>query len=107
MSACLVCMIVVMRVLVRMIVRVIMRSAQPPRTEEIDGEAHHRDRNGFVVVDGLRFQQPLERLENHERGDAEQKDRAGIAAEHFDLPGSERIATVARMTPRECIGKCR
>ena len=92
---------------VRMIVGVIMGSAQPPGAKEIDGEAHHRDRDGFVVVDGLRLQKPLERLEDHESGDAQQKDRARIAAEHFDLPGSERIAAVARVAARKCIGKRR
>jgi hypothetical protein len=56
-----------------------------------------------VNLDGR--QQSADRLEHHERRDAEQQNRARISAEHFDFPGAERIGAVPRLPARERIGE--
>ena len=84
-----------------------MRAAQPPRADQIHRESDHGDDNGFGVVNGLRPQQAFHRLPDHERRDAQQEQRAGVAAEHLDLPGAECVAAIARVPARERIRECR
>ncbi|MNK26344.1 hypothetical protein D3C87_446780 [compost metagenome] len=84
---------------------VIVRMPQQPRADQVHHQAQHRDRDGFGVVDGHGRPQPLQRADHHERGDAEQQQRAREAAEHLDLPGAEGKARVAGVAPRGGVGK--
>jgi hypothetical protein len=97
-----------MRMILRMtrLVRMRMRPPQPVRAHEIHREPDRRYRNRFLVVNLHRHQQPLHRLEHHERRHREQKDRARITPEHFDLPRPECIRAAARLAARERVGKC-
>ena len=51
--------------------------------------------NGFVELDRRGRDEPLDGLEPHVARDAEQEHGAGVAAQHFDLPGAEGEARVA------------
>jgi hypothetical protein len=99
--------VAIMRGVVIMRRVVIVMAAQPPGADQIDEQADGGDRDRFIVVDGLRSQQAIDRLEAHERGDAEQEQCAAVATQHFDFPRAERVTPVGGVPAREGIRKCR
>ena len=92
---------------VRVPVLMLVAVLEQPGAGQVDDEADDGDRQRLVVVDRARRDQPLGRLKEHQRGDADQKNGAGVAAEHFDFPGPESEASVVGKTPRSTISQCR
>ena len=97
----------VVAVVVVVPVAVPMLVAQPPGAEQVHRQAHRGDCDRLLVVDRAGLQQPLHGLRHHQRGHAQQQDRAGVAAEDLDLPGAEGEAAVAGVAPRAGIGERR
>ena len=84
---------------------VVVRLAEDQRARQVDDQAKRRDRHCLRVVDGSGRQQPLHRTDRHQRGDAEQEQGAGVAAQHLDLPGAEGEARVVAVAPRAGVGE--
>ena len=82
-------------------------AAQQPGAGEVHEQPERRHRDGLVVMDRRRREQPLDRLPQHQPRDADQQQRAAVAAQHLDLPGPEREAAVLRPAPRRAIGQHR
>jgi hypothetical protein len=84
--------------LMLMLMVVIVMPAQPPRAQQIDRRVPpprwQSPRRSGSPADP----EPFDRLERHERGDAEQEQRAAVAAEHLHLPRAERVQPMARLT---------
>jgi hypothetical protein len=82
--------LVVMVVVVLVLVLVpLMPGRQQQRGHDVDDQPQDGDRDRFVKVDRRRRHQPDDRFEPHVTRDADKAHGARIAAEHFDLPGSE------------------
>src|SRR5437660_834557 len=81
------------------LVVMMMSIAQQPGTNEIYEQSEHGDANGVIEADRARMNQPRDRLVRHEQRDNDQEHRAGVAAEHLDLPCSEREPRVVGEPP--------
>ena len=103
--------VVTVRVVVRMsvivpvmvAVLVTMLSLQQPCAQQVDAQAEHGNRDGFVVVDRGGYEQAPQRLDHHQRGNHRQQHGAAVAAEYLDLPGAEGEAAVPGVAPRQRI----
>src|SRR5690606_25251650 len=79
-------MVVVMVVVPMMMVMVIF---QQPGAGQIDQQPQYSHPNGLIVLNGGRGQQTLNRLHQHQAGNGEQEEGAGVTTQYFDFPGAE------------------
>jgi len=93
---------VVMTVLVAMMV--VVAAAQQPSAGQIHRQAQAGQGDGLGVIDGQGRAQPVQGLHRHPARHEQQQDGAGVARQHFQLPGAEGEAAVARQAPRRHIG---
>lgn len=70
--------------------------ARDQRTNDGDGQAQDGDRDGLLVLDGLRRHDAFDRTDDHHHCHAEQEDGAGEASEDLDFPGAESEARIVR-----------
>ena len=80
---------------------------QQPGAGQVHRQPQQRRADGLVVADGQRMHQPLDRFDQHGQRHPHQQQRAGVATQHLDLPGSKREALVTCIACRHPVGKDR
>src|SRR5947209_962280 len=83
----------------------VFRTTEQHGTHDVHDEPDDGDGDRLLKMDRLRLEEALQGCPRHQNGNAEEKNRAGEAAEDFDFPGTEGVAAVLGVTPCRCVGE--
>ena len=84
---------------------VVILAKQARQANEVHDKAQNRDQNRLIEADRDRALEAQKAFPADQKSDQRKYDRAGECREIAHLAGSEGEAPVARMSPREAVGK--